>query len=136
MKNANFLVLLLTLITFACSEDDPTATIRVNALSATTGSVDGDVTGDGGSTRKTFTWPNERPTAEYNMDMTASNGGRFQMIIKDAAGVVVLDYTLIKGQTPDSKSGVSASGTSGTWTIEIILTNFNGDGSFSLSQGT
>ena len=76
-----------------------------------------------------------KATADYNMDMTVSVGGKFQMIIKDGAGIVVLDYTLIKGQTPDSKSGVTATGTPGTWTIIINVTNFNGNGSYDLSRG-
>lgn len=135
MKNLSFLFFFLIVLA-SCSEDEPTATINVNPPNTVTNSVDGDVRGDGGSASRTFTWPNSRPTAEYNMDMTVSNGGSMQMIIKDASGTVVLDYTLVKGQTPDSKSGVSASGVSGTWTIEIHVKNFNGSGSYDLSQGT
>lgn len=136
MKNLRFLFFFLIVLA-SCSEDeDPTATIKVNPPNTVTNTVDGDVTGNGGSSSRTFTWPNSRPTAEYNMDMTVANGGTFQMIIKDAAGTVVLDYTLVKGQTPDSKSGVSATGVSGSWTIEIHVKNFNGSGSYDLSQGT
>lgn len=136
MKNLHFFFFFLIVLA-SCSEDDePTATIKVNPVNTTTNAVDGDVTGNGGSASKTFTWANSRPTAEYNMDMTVSAGGSLQMIIKDAAGTVVLDYTLVKGQTPDSKSGVTASGVSGTWTIEIHAKNFNGNGSYDLSQGT
>lgn len=136
MKNLSFLFFFLIVLA-SCSEDDePIATIKVNPVNTTTNSVDGDVTGNGGSASKTFTWENSRPTAEYNMDMTVSAGGSLQMIIKDDAGTVVLDYTLVKGQTPDSKSGVTASGVSGSWTIEIHAKNFNGNGSYDLSQGT
>lgn len=135
MKKLPFLFFFLIVLA-SCSEDEePIATIKVNPVNTTTNAVDGDVTGNGGSASRTFTWDNSRPTAEYNMDMTVS-GGSFQMIIKDAAGTVVLDYTLVKGQTADSKSGVSASGVSGTWTIEVHLKNFNGSGSYDLSQGT
>lgn len=135
MKNLGILFFFL-LVLASCSEDDPTATINVNPPNTVTNAVDGDVRGNGGSASRTFTWPNSRPTADYNMDMTVANGGSFQMIIKDAAGTVVLDYTLIKGQTPDSKSGVTASGVTGNWTIQINLKNFNGSGSYDLSQGT
>lgn len=136
MKNLRFLFFFLIVLA-SCSEDDePIATIKVNPVNTTTNAVDGDVTGNGGSASRTFTWPNSRPTAEYNMDMTVSAGGSLQMIIKDAAGTVVLDYTLVKGQTPDSKSGVTASGVEGSWTIEIHAKNFNGNGSYDLSQGT
>lgn len=136
MKRLPFFFLLLTVFA-SCSEDeDPIATIKVNPVNTATNSVDGDVTGNGGSASRTFTWENSRPTAEYNMDMTVSNSGSFQIIIKDAAGTVVLNHTLIKGQTPDSKSGVTASGVAGTWTIEVHVKNFNGNGSYDLSQGT
>lgn len=128
----------VVIILASCSKDDPapTATIKVNPVNTVTNAVDGDIVGNGGSSSKTFTWPNTKATADYNMDMTVSVGGKFQMIIKDAAGVVVLDYTLIKGQTPDSKSGVTATGTPGTWTIIINVTSFNGSGSYDLSRGT
>jgi hypothetical protein len=36
---------------------------------------------------------------------------------------------------PDSFSGVSSAGTAGIWTITISVSNFNGDGSFTLSEG-
>lgn len=136
MKNLSFLFFFLIVLASCSEDDDPTATIKVNPVNTTTNTVDGDVVGNGGSATKTFTWENSRPTAEYNMDMTVTSGGSFQMVIKDAAGTVVSDQTLVKGQTPDSKSGVSASGTAGSWTIIITVKNFNGDGSYSLSQGT
>lgn len=108
-------------------------TINVNN---TTGGKGGDFVGAGGSATKTFTFENTRPTAEYNMDITTGSGGSAQMVIKDASGVTVADYSLLKGQTEDSKSGVTASGQTGTWTVTITVTNFNGDGSYSISQGT
>lgn len=124
---------LMGLLTLSgCSkDDDPSATVNITA----TGSdLDGDVTGDGGSTSRNYTWNNPLSRADWNMDITATNGGSFQLIIEDADGVVVLDRTLVAGQGEDSGSGVTqAGGTPGDWTVTINLTNFNGDGSFSLS---
>lgn len=96
----------------------------------------GDFTGGGGSASRSFTFSNASTTAEYNMDITSTAGGSAQMIIKDANGVEVVNFSLIKGQTPDSKSGVTATGTPGTWTVIVTVSNFNGDGSYSISQGT
>lgn len=121
----------------SCKDDAPAPVAIVNYKPSTTsvGDVDGDVGGTGGSTSKSYTWQNSRSTAEYSMDITSTKGGKMQMVIKDAIGNTVLNHILEAGVTPDSKSGVTASGTAGTWTVTVTLTNFNGDGSFSLSQG-
>ena len=119
----------------SCSSDDGFFA-NVTLSQGNTPDVDGDFTGNGGSTTKSYTWQNSRPTAEYNADITATTNGVFQMIIKDAQGVIVLDRSLNGNVEPNSFSGVTTSGTSGQWTVTIVLTNFNGDGSFSISQGT
>ena len=74
-------------------------------------------------------------TAEYNADITATSNGLFTMVVKDADGNIVLDKMLQGGIEPDSFSGVTNRGTSGIWSVEISLSSFNGDGSFSLSEG-
>ena len=127
----------------SCSKDDsvPIATVSVNGTilfdngDDFTGDVDGDFTGDGGSTTRTFIWQNALSTADYNADITATIDGTFRMVVKDANGNVVLDKSLSGSVEPDSMSGVTSSGTSGTWSVTITLTSFNGDGSFSLSEG-
>ena len=69
------------------------------------------------------------------MDITAAKGGSFQLLVKDANGKVVLDKTVVAGQGEDSRSGVTTAGASGEWTVTVNLTDFIGDGSFSLSKG-
>ena len=127
-----------------CSKDDdpaPIAEVTVNGAvlfdngDDFTGDVDGDFTGDAGSVTRTFLWQNSLSTAEYNADITATTDGVFKMVVKDVDGNVVLDKSLSGVIEPDSFSGVTASGTSGIWSVTITLTSFNGDGSFSLSQG-
>lgn len=108
----------------------------INLNTTTTGGPSGDFTGAGGSASRSFTFENSSTTAEYNMDITATPGGSAQMIIKDANGVEVTNFSLIKGQTADSKSGVTTAGTPGTWTVTISVSEFSGDGSYSVSQGT
>lgn len=135
MKNLvkhSILSLLLIVSLTSCQEEEPTANVSVNSVGSDFG---GDVTGDGGSTVRSYEWNNSLTTAEFNMDITASKGGSFQLELIDAEGVTVLDRTLVKGQGDDSRSGVSSAGTAGTWRVLITLTNFNGDGSFSLSPG-
>ncbi|XCF04769.1 hypothetical protein ABI125_08505 [Tamlana crocina] len=142
----NFLKLIVVVMAFVafvgCSKDDPapTATIKVNnAVVANdddfTGDINGDFTGDGGSVTRTFNWQNALTTADYNADITTTEAGMFTMVVRDADGAVVLDRSLDGAVEPDSFSGVTSSGTSGIWSVTISVTNFNGDGSFSLSEG-
>ena len=116
----------------ACGEEELTAMVSINETGSDIG---GDVTGDGGSTTKSYQWNNSLATIDYNMDVTAAEGGSFNLSVTDAEGASVLNQTLTVGQGDDSKSGVSSSGASGEWTITVTLTNFSGDGSFSISPG-
>ena len=141
--------LILALILFplcvatSCSsdDDDNDITVTVNGIvnfdegDDFFGDVDGDFTGNGGSGTRTFMWQNALSRADYNADITATSEGMFNMVVRDADANVVLDRTLNGAQEPDSIDGVTSSGTSGLWSVTITLTNFNGDGSFSLSEG-
>lgn len=137
-QNVKLVVLFVGLIGLmslsSCNKDDdaPFATVSINETGSDLG---GDVTGDGGSTSESYVWNNPLATANWNMDITATNGGSFQLIIEDAEGALVLDQTLTAGIGEDSADGVTASGTAGEWTIRVTLSDFNGDGSFSLSPG-
>ena len=113
-------------------KDDGTCTYPTINLNAT---GDGDVTGSGGTATSTHNWTNSQSKAELNMDITAASGGSFQVIVKDADGNEVINETLTVGVGDDSKSGCSTAGTAGEWSVTVTLTDFNGDGSFSLSQG-
>lgn len=131
----------MALFVTGCSKDDgPMAQVRVNGVVFDNGDdfigdVDGDFIGTGGSDSRTFVWQNSLSTADYNADITATSEGVFQMVVRDADETIVLDRSLNGAVEPDSFSGVTSSGTSGIWSVTITLTDFNGDGSFSLSQG-
>ena len=94
-----------------CSDDDtkPTVSVTVNGKvlfddgDDFNGDVDGDFTGDGGSATRTFYWQNNLRTADYNADITATSGGSFYMVVKDAEGKTVLDRSLKGGQEPEFK---------------------------------
>lgn len=124
------------ILSFSCTNDnDDNKYAEVTINEGPIGDIGGDFIGNGGNTSETFEYQNSLSRAEYNADITASNGGIFQMIIKDADGNTVLERSLNGNREPDSFSGVTSSGTAGTWSVTIILTEFNGDGSFSLSEG-
>lgn len=138
MKTMNSKTLVMAAIVMAgfsfssCEKDEPSASVSINETGSDFG---GDVTGDGGSTSKTYLWSNPLTTADWNMDITSANGGSFNLMIEDSEGKTVLNQTLTAGQGDDSRSGVTSSGTSGEWTITVTLKNLNGDGSFSISPG-
>ncbi len=143
--------LVFALVVFtSCSKDDDTfANVTVNGTSLQTspsdftvgdrsdfnGDIDASFTGNGGSTSRIFSWNNNLTTADYNADITATSEGSFQMIVKDSEGTDVLNRSIQGGTEPDSFSGVTSAGVSGIWTVTITVTNFTGDGSFSLSEG-
>lgn len=135
-------LVMLCLTAIGCSKDDPlvvTVTVNGSVLfddgDDFNGDIDASFVGDGGSVTRTFMWQNSKNTADYNADITATANGAFRMIVEDADGNVVLDKSLNGASEPDSFSGVTTSGTSGIWSVIITITSFNGDGSFSLSEG-
>ena len=115
----------------SCKED-PFARVTYTPVST---SVDGDVVGNGGSATNSYVWNNSLTTAELNMDITASSGGSLQIVVNDADGVQVINKTLTVGVGDDSATVCSQAGTAGDWTVTVTATDFNGDASFSLSQG-
>ena len=91
----------------------------------------GDFTGNGDSGVFSFAWKNRTSKAELNFDITSPTGS-VQFILRDAKGKEVLNKSRSAGGN-DTFSGVSEKGESGMWLVEIILSDFDGDGSFSLS---
>jgi hypothetical protein len=118
---------------YSCSNDDSFA--NVTLTEGIDGDIGGDFTGNGGNTSETFNWQNSLTTADYNADITASETGLFPMIVKDSQGITVLDRSLNSKEEPDTFSGVTSDGEAGLWTVTINVSNFNGDGSFTLSEG-
>ncbi|WP_047417610.1 hypothetical protein [Cellulophaga sp. Hel_I_12] len=146
MKKVGFLkiaiVLMAIISVVSCSKDDDTyvdvtvnGTLLVGDRSDFNGDIDASFKGNGGSASRTFSWNNRLNTADYNADITSNTEGSFQIIVKDSEGVTVLDRTIDGGTEPDTIGGLTSSGSSGIWTVTIQVTNFNGDGSFSLSEG-
>lgn len=91
----------------------------------------GDFEGNGDSGKYAFAYDNPKRKAQVNFDIT-SPAGSVQMIIKDAKGKEVLNETR-NGGGNDTFAGTTTEGKKGVWLVEIILTNVNGDGSFSIN---
>ncbi|MGM0613138.1 MAG: hypothetical protein ACQESM_06490 [Bacteroidota bacterium] len=120
------LIGIMTTVLSSCEKDDQFATINVNEPQ----NKSGDVSGDGGSATKTWSFENTKTTAGWDMTIDASRG-TFQLILKDADGTTVVDRTLTAGTGPQDADGTSSSGIAGTWKVTITLTNFNGSGDYS-----
>jgi hypothetical protein len=127
-------IIITTTLFSSCNNDDD-LTANVTLTEGINGDIGGDFTGNGGTTSETFNWQNDLTTADYNADITASASGLFQMIVKDSEGTTVLDRLINASEELDSFSRVTSSGTTGMWTVTIDVSNFNGDGSFTLSEG-
>ncbi len=112
-------------------ENTYSGTVDVGSTGADPG---GDFTGNGDSGTYSFAWENKNSKCNANFDVTTS-GGTVQMKVYDKKGNVVIDQTL-PNNGEDSFSGVSEEGKPGMWKVELILNNFNGDGSYSLSPGS
>nr|WP_299343017.1 hypothetical protein [Allomuricauda sp.] len=149
LKLSAFVFAFLVLSSCSDDDDDTFANVTVNGTmlsispsdfvvgdrSDFNGDIDASFTGNGGTAIRIFSWNNNLSTADYNADITATSEGSFQIIVRDSEEAVVLDRTIQGGTEPDSIDGVTSSGASGIWTVTIEVTNFNGDGSFSLSEG-
>ena len=129
------LSIIITFLTFSSCSNDHDLSANVTLTEGVNNDIGGDFTGNGGTTSETFNWQNDLTTADYNADITASTTGLFQMIVKDSEGTTVLDRSINGSVEPDSFSGVTSSGEAGMWTVTINVSNFNGNGSFTLSEG-
>lgn len=102
-------------------------------VNVTSGGSDpgGDFTGNGDNGTYAFGWQNNFSKAEVNFDITTPTGS-LQFILEDADKTEVLNKTRSAGGN-DTFSGESAAGTPGVWLVTLIFTDFDGDGSYSLS---
>ena len=77
---------------------------------------------------QTYTWTNTGTRATVNHSTTTTQGSA-QVTIRAPGGAVVYDKALVP-----SLSEPTATGTAGTWTIEIRLTNYSGTMNFRVQK--
>ena len=96
-----------------------------------------DFVGSGGDTIQVFSWTNSAVQADYAMDITATTSGRVDITIRDADQTLMASFFLDATSPDDTINGLTFVGTPGTWTIELDVQNFVGDGSLNVnSAGT
>ena len=138
-RGALLLTVLSMIVLVSCDKYDDREIIEntfTGNIDVTSGAQDpaGDFTGSHASGSFSFAWINPQKKASANFDITTTSGS-VQMIVEDDKGTVVLDETRSAGGV-DTYAGVSDEGTSGLWIVKIIITDFNGDGSYSLHPGS
>ena len=109
-------------------KDDGTCAYPVIIMSGS--GTSGDISGGGGSASASQTFTQNTPLLDWDMDINASTGS-FNLTVKDAGGTTVVNRTLTAGTGAQDASGVSTSGTPGTWTATVTLTSFTGTGDYS-----
>ena len=80
------------------------------------------------SLTRTYTWQNTGTRATVNHS-TTTTAGTAQLTIRDASGATVYDKAL----TPSLNEPTTA-GASGTWTIQLRLTNYSGTLNFRVQK--
>lgn len=109
-------------------KDDDSCTFPTINMNAT--GMSGDVNGGGGSASNSVTFTQNNATLGWDMSQDASSGS-FNLTVRDASGTVVINNTLTVGSGDQDASGTSSSGTTGTWTATVTLTDFTGSGDYS-----
>jgi hypothetical protein len=77
---------------------------------------------------RTYTWTNTGTRATINHSTTTS-AGTAHLTVRDAAGATVYDKALVP-----SLNEPTTAGTSGTWRIELRLTNYSGTLNFRVQK--
>jgi hypothetical protein len=92
----------------------------------------GDFTGTGDSGVYSFFYENSSKKADVRFDITSQTGS-VQLMVQDKRGETVLDELILGGADNDTFSGETEEGKAGIWKVTLTLTNFNGDGSYSIN---
>jgi len=80
------------------------------------------------SYNKTYSWSNSGTQATVNHSTTKTSGTA-HVTIRDASGAVVYDNALVP-----SLNETTAAGTSGTWKIQVVLSQYSGTLNFRVQK--
>lgn len=80
------------------------------------------------SSTLTYSWANSGTRATVNHS-TTTTAGTADLVIRDAAGTIVYDKDLVP-----SLNEATGSGTAGTWTLQLRLTNYSGTLNFRVQK--
>jgi hypothetical protein len=80
------------------------------------------------SSTLTYSWANTGTRATVNHS-TTTTVGTAELVIRDAAGTIVYDKDLVP-----SLNEATASGTAGTWTLQLRMTTYSGTLNFRVQK--
>ncbi|MBL8988616.1 MAG: hypothetical protein JNJ80_20245 [Gemmatimonadetes bacterium] len=80
------------------------------------------------SSTLTYSWANTGTRATVNHS-TTTTAGTAELVIRDAAGTIVYDKDLVP-----SLNEATASGTAGTWTLQLRMTTYSGTLNFRVQK--
>ncbi|MBL8988623.1 MAG: hypothetical protein JNJ80_20280 [Gemmatimonadetes bacterium] len=80
------------------------------------------------SSTLTYSWANTGTRATVNHS-TTTTAGTAELVIRDAAGTIVYDKDLVP-----SLNEATASGTAGTWTLQLRMTRYSGTLNFRVQK--
>jgi hypothetical protein len=128
-RNSLPIALFLALALGACS-DDPLAPFQPEVSNAPD-TFQLQATGVGNRTASlSYAWTNSGTQATVNHS-TTTTAGSARVIIKDGAGVIVYNELLVPSLNEDT-----AAGTSGTWTVQLVLDDYSGTLNFRVQKTT
>lgn len=129
VRNPLPLVLLLVLALGACS-DDPLAPFQPE-ISNVPDTFQLQATGVTNRTASlNYTWTNSGTQGTVNHS-TTTTAGSARVIIKDGAGVIVYNAVLVPSLNENTVVG-----TSGTWTVQLVLDDYSGTLNFRVQKTT
>ena len=141
VKTAVFLLMTLSFSLSSCflidpvEEDDFEARISLDADISK--GVSGEVYGDGGHEVRILRWTNPGTSVTLILELMPGTDGDIVVRVNDAERMEVLNRYWSAEEANGSFviSGVSAEGAPGLWSVSISLSNFDGDGSYSVTNG-
>lgn len=129
VRNPLPLVLLLVLALGACS-DDPLAPFQPE-ISNVPDTFQLQATGvTNRTTTLNYSWTNSGTQGTVNHS-TTTTAGSARVIIKDGAGVIVYNAVLVPSLNENTVVG-----TSGTWTVQLVLDDYSGTLNFRVQKTT
>lgn len=109
-------------------EERKTSFTGVISVTESVGDLDGIYSGSGDSGTYSFVWDNPAKGAVLSVE-NLTGSGTIQFILKDSKG----DEVMNEGLNANESNAFAKEGKKGKWLVEIIFTDYSGEGTFDLN---